>query len=741
MADTIISNQKAILISAIVAALAFLALCLFWLNQAVSIKINDTSTAPTRTEKTKDTAAAPTASNPSTEVVAIQPDAASSAPEAGTDQPASSPADGSNQVEVPIEPLPPVQAQDIPKTFQEVRDLLAQQNAAAAKAKLAAARVNAMQQDDRREEFLRLEKLTEMMRQFNDKMAQGMRAFKLGETHYGEERLVIHAAEKGRLDVFYDGQHHDYKAEEMYKYPDFDMADFIFAKKFVKNPRNKILYGAYLLMTPYGDKKQAKRMWDEANADEKCVPELHADLDLVYPEIPLHPQSKERPNRRSPAELMEMDPENLTNLVEEDEPEKPAEKPAQAEAKPETPAPAPAPAQPEAKPAEPAQAEAKEDPAAEQKRTAELQKTFTDIRRAIASRNIAASKKLVDAATANAKTDDEKAELDRLAALSSYMESFLRWVAQSMGTFEVMAAFPVGNEEIAIVESEPGKLIVRVRGQNKTYTLNNLNPRLVDFLLQDQLNLSADNLLLYGTYYAMDPQGDRNRARKIWGDAKRMGADIDALLPELDIPLPAGINSAANLGDGADGTQKAVIPPLPTMTQENPPDEASRSAALESIKKFYAKDYTRTDERGRDVLAAKMLRRAKSGRKTTSAEAYVMLNEAARLAMAAHRYEYAYEAYMLLQYRFKTETYDTRMKLIQDADPDIRGKVSKNGIASSAMHLAGEAYHTGKKEDALQLLEIAKKNGAPSAQVKKYHAEISKMPNSAPKAKAQDVQE
>ena len=602
-----------------------------------------------------------------------------------------------------------------------------------------------MQMDDRREEFLRLEKLTEMMRQFNDKMAQGMNTFKLGEVRYGDERLVIHAAEKGRLDVFYDGQHHDYKATEMYKYPDFDMADFVFAKKFKKTPRNKILYGAYLLMTPYGDKKLAKRMWDEASADEKCDPELRADIDLISLEIPLHPQAKQRPPRRSPAELMEMDPENLTRLIEEDEAEKPAEKPveqtAQAEPKPATPTPAPAPAQPEAKPAEPAPAQTPEDPAAEQKRTAELQKTFTDIRRAIASRNIAGAKKLVDAATANAKTDDEKAELDRLAALSSYMESFLRWVAQSMGTFEVMATFPVGNEEIAIVESEPGKLIVRVRGQNKTYTLNNLNPRLVDFLLQDQLNLSADNLLLYGTYHAMDPQGDRNKARMVWAQAKQQGAETDALLPELNIPLPSGVNSAANLGDGADGTQKAVIPPLPTMTQENPPDDAARDAAMESIKKFYAKDYTRTDERGRDVLAAKMLRRAKSGRKTTSAEAYVMLNEAARLAMAAHRYEYAYEAYMLLQYRFKTETYDTRMKLIKDADPDVRGKVSKNGIASSAMHLAGEAYHTGKKEDALQLLDIAKKNGAPSAQVKKYRAEISKMPNSAPKAKEQDIQE
>jgi hypothetical protein len=46
---------------------------------------------------------------------------------------------------------------------------------------------------------------------------------------------------------------------------------------------------------------------------------------------------------------------------------------------------------------------------------------------------------------------------------------------------------------------------------------------------------------MYGAFLAVDPDGDRTRARSLWSEAAKMGVNIDQLLPSLDsLPTAPG---------------------------------------------------------------------------------------------------------------------------------------------------------------------------------------------------------
>lgn len=359
--------------------------------------------------------------------------------------------------------------------------------------------------------------------------------------------------------------------------------------------------------------------------------------------------------------------------------------------------------------------------------TAKFRKIIQEIRTALGVQDIfTARKKLKEAEKIPVSPEDQKL-FTRMDTLTNYMESFIRWMGNTMGRFEAATDVDYEGTMIAIVESAPGRLMVKTSGQMRTYTINNLNPKLVKFLVGKNTS-SADNQLAYGTYLAMTPGADRNLARKLWNDAKNKGRDVSLIMPELDEALaPAG----KKMGSG--NSNQRFSGPVKT--------EVPSGATLESAKKNIQNQFksvlaSAKDERSQD-MAAERLFKAAQAKNIHPEERYALLEETLRLARASHRVKWAYGALHAMQMLYETETYAERMELLTKPAPDsltpVKLKQYHYEVAFYALDLCTLAVDLGETKDAKKLMEIIQANiksiSTPKAlrQIKELKSKIDKM--------------
>ncbi|MDO4575255.1 MAG: hypothetical protein Q4D98_08580 [Planctomycetia bacterium] len=588
-------------------------------------------------------------------------------------------------------------SKEMEEALTQVRDDLAQLNTILAHMDLKKAET-LIRNDWERQEYSRLLNITQLVEQFLDTISKAMGKYEATTTvtYKGEEMNIVESV-PGKLILRIQGKNVTFEQGKLQN-GGFDVVPFLVDTKLEKTPDSKTLYGAYLAVLPNADHKLARRLWDEAlNAGK--------DLSLIFPELERYADAvgEGRTALRDPSDLMKPQPEEASP-----EPEQTAAK------KPET-------SKEEAAPKEEKKAAPKSEKKADPKETArqeELKTLFNAIRQDISWRETSDARKKLKKMAPLVKTDAEQAELDRLDALTNHMETFVTWVSNQMGSYQAMDVVKVNGEEVNIVEAEVGKIIVRQRGVNRTYTSDNLNPRLVEFLVGKIATETPDNRVLYGTYLAMDSEGDREKARKLWMEAKSQGFNTDLLMPELDVPLPGGGQKPTTASNERPSGKEAASLEVPVGEK--------REAALKKIREEFAKDYKNSGTREMDQFAKKLLRNASSPSRPAD-EVYVMLQEAVRVAQEVHRYGTAHEAYLLLQERFSQDTYAQRFDMISKAKSDARGNISKSEILKCSLFLGGEAIQRKKKSDANLLLNIAQANGASPMQVKQFRAAIATM--------------
>lgn len=164
------------------------------------------------------------------------------------------------------------------------------------------------------------------------------------------------------------------------------------------------------------------------------------------------------------------------------------------------------------------------------------------VRTAMAQRDLPGAKQKLDELKLAAATESEKQVADRLDLLYGYLFDF--WKSVHEGGQKLLGAeeIVIGQKRVAVVEYDAaaGKLVLRVDGENKRYTLFDMPPRIAITLSEQVLKKGApQNEAFIGTFLAMDGRGDRKLAEAAWQRAQQGGVDVKSLLPELAVPLPA----------------------------------------------------------------------------------------------------------------------------------------------------------------------------------------------------------
>ncbi len=260
-------------------------------------------------------------------------------------------------------------------------------------------------------------------------------------------------------------------------------------------------------------------------------------IDKPKPTEPLPPMRD--PFAEMPAETKPVEPKPIEPKPSEPKPMPPEMKPVEpkpvepkpAEPKPPEPTTIPVPMPP--KPA---------DPPAEMKLSAAdlaaLSAAMNGAKESLRERNFEETDKHLATAKKLAKSADQLAKLNRLDVLTQYVKQFDRSLKTLMAdeNFDAGAELILGKStRVVVVERSPTGIVIRINGQNKSYTLANMPDGLAMALIDQRLPTTDPvSKVIKGAYLAaakIPTEENQAKAKELFAEAVQGGVSEVADLP------------------------------------------------------------------------------------------------------------------------------------------------------------------------------------------------------------------
>jgi len=163
-----------------------------------------------------------------------------------------------------------------------------------------------------------------------------------------------------------------------------------------------------------------------------------------------------------------------------------------------------------------------------------LGQALTKARLALANRSFSDASRELAEAKRLAKLPEHRGKVERLKLLADYVQQF--WDAYHDGLKGLQAGHElvIGNARIAVVEVGPESLVLRSRGENRRLAVGDLPPTAVMAIADRWFDQRvASTKVFKGAYMAVDPQGSRSAAQRLWEEARLGGADVTDLMQVL----------------------------------------------------------------------------------------------------------------------------------------------------------------------------------------------------------------
>jgi hypothetical protein len=176
------------------------------------------------------------------------------------------------------------------------------------------------------------------------------------------------------------------------------------------------------------------------------------------------------------------------------------------------------------------------EPAVTQDDLRALSKAMTTARDAMSEHNFEEANAQLKVAEKHAKTPELRAKVERLWQINNMTQQFREAVVAAIQDLEAGEVFKVGGStQVAVVETFPDKLIVRIAGMNRTYRVADLPAGLAVALADMKLD-TADpgNRVIKGAYLLSGKNVDSDvveKAKTWWDEAQLGGVDVSKLLP------------------------------------------------------------------------------------------------------------------------------------------------------------------------------------------------------------------
>ncbi len=154
----------------------------------------------------------------------------------------------------------------------------------------------------------------------------------------------------------------------------------------------------------------------------------------------------------------------------------------------------------------------------------------------MANRDLAGIGAHIRTASFRMQTEEDRTELARLKIMHHNINEFWDGIREGVAELNNVGDMPFGDTRIAIVEASADHIVFRAYGRNKRYRTMDLPYPLVLVIADRWFSKKAPSTnALIGTFLAVDPRGDKVRAKQLWQQATRDGIDCERLMPELEI--------------------------------------------------------------------------------------------------------------------------------------------------------------------------------------------------------------
>ena len=165
-------------------------------------------------------------------------------------------------------------------------------------------------------------------------------------------------------------------------------------------------------------------------------------------------------------------------------------------------------------------------------------RAVADVRAAMGQRNLAASKRSLQTAAANAQSAADQAELERLQILQDHLEQFWDGIRRAVAAMQPVDEIVLSeSNRVAVIEASREELAVQWEGRPQRFRIEAIPMDLLAAIARSSFKLTPGSKLIIGSFLAMDSLGDRAEAGKFWQEAIRGGEKQGKLLlPELDVP-------------------------------------------------------------------------------------------------------------------------------------------------------------------------------------------------------------
>lgn len=155
-------------------------------------------------------------------------------------------------------------------------------------------------------------------------------------------------------------------------------------------------------------------------------------------------------------------------------------------------------------------------------------------RRTLAARDLETAESHLQEALLLAQSDEEIAEADQVGALRAHVDAFWASLQELIPRLEAGSSIRVGERRVGIVEAGPDRVVLRVTGRSRPYSIGGM-PHVLAAALAEQLFSNSPNAkALRAAFLIAEPEGDEAVAHRLLREAAQEGADVDELLKELN---------------------------------------------------------------------------------------------------------------------------------------------------------------------------------------------------------------
>jgi len=162
-------------------------------------------------------------------------------------------------------------------------------------------------------------------------------------------------------------------------------------------------------------------------------------------------------------------------------------------------------------------------------------RSLAGARAALAERNPGKVEEQLNLAMLEASSAESMAAINRMRTLQESYQEFWHAVRESIKGLKAVDELEVDGKKMIVIDADTEHLSVRADGQSRDYKIEKLPTNMALSLANQWLRPGDPNSkVVLGAFLAVDPKGNRERARQLWQEAAAGGSEVAKILLTQD---------------------------------------------------------------------------------------------------------------------------------------------------------------------------------------------------------------